>query len=451
MMAIARNPLKLSKQSFSPRIMALLALTLMVAFIKLEAATLASSGDFIWLTYIAQQDFGTIFKFSFPAPLVVMHTLINLWDWLTASQGPHITMAHVSAGQLPADIAGLVSVLKAPYLVADLTTGVLIYFTVSRQLAGRPEKNKLASIAYLGWLLNPYNTISAEIICNIDAIATLCLVAGVYALALGRNKSSALSIAIGGAFKLFPLFLLPVLVMSIFRRQGWRRATTYMALTLGFFILSIVPFVLATQGTFLRTIFVPEVRTVAQTEVNYTMFYFVGGGEIPIFYGWPPLYLSVILGVLYVFELSKRQDSSEWAVVEWVYGMLLIFFGLCLWTPHWLLWISPFVMIDTAAWRRSWVWAVLFFSSAFSFMIMTWPVFFFYGGKTLFFFPAQNDWMRSASIWIIALKDVGTNLCSQCSVQPVQFLVNVARSIFAGVCSVYLLGMILRHPHRFKP
>jgi len=441
MVAIARNSLKFSKQSFSPRIMALLALTLMVAFIKLEAATLASSSDFIWLTYIAEQDFGTIFKISAPAWPIVMHALIALWNWVTASQGPHFTLHNVETGYVPVDATSLVSLLKAPYVVADVATGVLIYKIVTRQLDGRPERYKLASIAYLGWLLNPYNTLAAELIANLDAIAVLCLVAGIYALALGRDKTSAVSIAVGGAVKLFPMFLLPFFFMSIFLRHGWKKAVSYAVFTLGFFILSIVPFVLATQGAFLRTLFVPEVRTVAQTQVNYTMFYFIGGGEIPILYGWPPLYLSVILGILYIFELSKRQDQTEWSVIEWVYGVLLIYFGFCLWTPHYLLWISPFVMIDTAVWRRSWAWAVLFFSSAFSFMTMTWPAFFFHGGQTLFFFPAQNEWMRSSSTWIPTLKDTTLG----------QFLlVNVARSVFGGVCAVYLLGMILRHPHEFK-
>lgn len=80
---------------------------------------------------------------------------------------------------------------------------------------------------------------------NWDLLAVAAAVAGIWAWWRQRDFGAAILFAIGGAFKLYPLFLLAPLVLYVARKRGWGQAVTVGATGLGTWVLINLPFALA--------------------------------------------------------------------------------------------------------------------------------------------------------------------------------------------------------------
>jgi len=220
-------------------------------------------------------------------------------------------------------------VLKLPYLFIDIAMAFV--------LTSLFDKEKQKKWAFLLWLFNPvtfYATFSMGVFDIIPAIFTVLSL--VFAK---KNKLgwAAVMIGIGTAYKQYPIFLLPFVVLAA--KGFWNRAKV---LILGLlpYIISIAPFI--TSPAFRHMVFS------AQSQKMFYMQWMLSGGE--------GLYPYILGFVLLVFHALRNKNLIQ-KIWKYYLGYFLILFSVTHFHPQWFLWVSPFIIIELIAnnWRNLWL------------------------------------------------------------------------------------------------
>jgi hypothetical protein len=112
----------------------------------------------------------------------------------------------------------LVSLLfRLPILVFDLATAIVLYFLGKKM--GTRDTGMLASLV---WFLNPFTLFSVELLGVPDVVATFLVTLSFGLLVSRRVLLSGVLLALGTWLKLYPVFLLPPLLL-IAQRHGISR------------------------------------------------------------------------------------------------------------------------------------------------------------------------------------------------------------------------------------
>lgn len=226
---------------------------------------------------------------------------------------------------------------KLPYLFFDL--GILFLLINFFQ---DEKKKKLAAVL---WIFNPVTLYTSYMIGQFDIIPVFFTV---LALCLAKKEKffwSVISLGIGGAFKMYPLFFLPFLVVA-----GTKNGKNSIKLLLaGIFpyLLTIVPFL----GS---SIFRQTVLFSNQSQKMLFAKIPVSGAE----------YLSFFV-VLYLFlvGISFIKKVELW---KWFLAVMLLFFSVTHYHPQWFLWLSPFLILFWVEYKKYWLLPVI--------LLMSWTV-----------------------------------------------------------------------------
>jgi hypothetical protein len=208
--------------------------------------------------------------------------------------------------------------LKLPYLIFDLGTAFLLF-----RFFGKEKKK--AWLAVFLWLFNPAAWYTSFMIGQFDIIPTFLVLLSVYLAIRGRGELAALSLGLGASLKVFPLLLLPVLVL-VFGKNLWQK------LKLG--LIGLFPYFI-TVLPFLR--FASFRSTVLFSNQSQKMLF----AQIPVS-GAEGIYLFIFGAVLiYLYTMYLGKKEYLWQYYLWV---LLLFFSLTHYHPQWFLWITPFLI-----------------------------------------------------------------------------------------------------------
>lgn len=212
---------------------------------------------------------------------------------------------------------------KLPLLFFDF--GTLFFLTKLFD-----EENERKKIALL-WVFNPLTLYTTYMIGQFDIIPVFFCVFSLY---LTRKKNfflGALVLGIGGAFKMFPLFFLPFLVLNF---PGSFVNKIKLAL------VGILPFVL-TILPFLKSIYFRQyVLFSNQSEKMLFAKISVSGAEY--------LSLFVVFYIILLF-LSLTKKTDLW---KWFFSVMLLFFSVTHYHPQWFLWLTPFLFIFITKFRN---------------------------------------------------------------------------------------------------
>lgn len=257
--------------------------------------------------------------------------------------------------------------LKIPYLIFDIGTAILLY----KMFAS--SKAKILALAM--WMFNPIAIFSTSMMGSFDVIPTFFTVLSVYLLK--KNPLlSALSLGIGASFKIYPLFLLiPLLTIT----YSWKQRFKMVALGVLPYMLFILLY-LPSEG------FRSSALLAGQTTKSlYAQIPISGGEAIMLF----PL---ILIFVYLIFLKDKIPQEVLW--VRYLV-VLLIFFILTHFHPQWLLWLTPFLIIEAVETNLKNILAkLLIFFSWFGML------FFFDPGLTLgLFSPIIPSLYDSQSLW----------------------------------------------------
>lgn len=212
---------------------------------------------------------------------------------------------------------GNIPLLKLSYLFFDLSLGFLLYKIVD------PKKSVLV---FTLWIFNPINLYATYMIGQFDIIPTFFTVASLYFALKKKLSWAALAMGAGIAFKLYPIFLIIPLV--ILAKNNLTKMKLVVIALLPYFV-SILPYLSSAS-------FRSHALFASQSSKSLYAAIPVSGGESIILFP-----ASII--VLYLLIWQKRDVASLWKIYV---IPLLLFFIFTHYHPQWLIWITPFLIMD---------------------------------------------------------------------------------------------------------
>lgn len=259
--------------------------------------------------------------------------------------------------------------LKLPYLIFDLLCGFILFKLFS-------EKRK-ANLAFTLWLFNPLNLYSTYMMGQFDIIPTFFTVLSIYYANKFKLSLAALSLGIGIAFKLYPIFLLiPLVILG-------RNISEKIKLL----ILSLIPYSLIILPYLPSHNFRSIALFASQSSKSLYAAIPVSGGESIILF--PTL---LILFYLIIFVYKSRDSLWKYYLI-----ILLLFFIFTHYHPQWLIWITPFLIIDLVSYNFKNIWAVILIFGSF-----LGSLFFFDSSLTInMFAPIYPLLYKLADIWTL--------------------------------------------------
>lgn len=232
-------------------------------------------------------------------------------------------------------------VIKIPYIVVD----ILAAFCLTKLFNAAKEKFLVFSM----WLFNPINLHATYMMGQFDIIPTFFVILSLLLIKQKRVLASSISLGVGTAFKIYPIFLLIPLVLS---QNNFKDKLKLAALGILPYFVSILPYL--NSAGFRSTALIAD-----QTLKSfYSKIDISGGASIFLF----PL--AMIIFYLYIY-FKRVEISFIW---RYFFVTLLIFFIFTHFHPQWLLWLSPFLVIEliVSKFKRSLLTALIICSFLFS-------------------------------------------------------------------------------------
>lgn len=269
--------------------------------------------------------------FELAGKLVASGNILNLYDFSSSSAvfnyPPAIYLFHGVFNFLFNNVLGLfhldqfnlnLLLLKLPYLIFDLLIGLILIklFDSIRQ----------ATLAFVLWMFNPISLYATYMMGQFDIIPTFFIILSIYLVIKNKLDYSALALGFGIAFKLFPVFLIiPLLTFS----KNYRERLKLLILALAPYLLSTAPY-LPSQAFRTTALFANQSSKSLYAGIA------VSGGEAIILF---PAFL--LFFYLFIWSCKIKFDIWKLYLIP-----LLLFFIFTHYHPQWLIWVTPFLILD---------------------------------------------------------------------------------------------------------
>lgn len=259
--------------------------------------------------------------------------------------------------------------LKVPYLIFDILSGLLLYKLVD---------SRKALVIFAIWIFNPISIYSTYMMGQFDIIPTFFTILSVYLAAKEKLKLASLALGFGIAFKLYPVFLI---IPLVFLAKGFWTRIKLVILSLLPYMVSILPYL--PSGSFRQTaLFANQSSKSLYASIG------VSGGEAILLF---PFFL--IFFYLYIASKGVNKESL-WKIYL---IPLLLFFTFTHYHPQWLIWVTPFLILDLGINKFKNLLPILI-------IVITWfaSLFFFDPSLTLgMFAPLFPVLKETADIWTL--------------------------------------------------
>ena len=207
-------------------------------------------------------------------------------------------------------------VLKLPYLTLDLAIGFMLYRYFDNKKKG--EK------ALIIWLFNPFTIVLFYIFGNVDIFPVALTVFSLWSLRRKRMLSASVALGLAAGFKLYPILLVPYVVMTAGSRSEKVKA---LVVPLAVFAAVTLPFL---SGAFVNSALVSGLSTrIFNPGVT------IGFNETII------TGLFAYIAVLTSAYFAKKKAS----LVSYFVVSLLLIFSFAHFHIQWLSWVTPFIVI----------------------------------------------------------------------------------------------------------
>ncbi len=284
---------------------------------------------------------------------------------------------------------------KLPYLFFDVGVAIVLVKLF------KSEKEK--KLAFVLWMFNPLTLYSSFMVGQFDILPIFFVVAALYFSLKKKATLAVLMLGIGGALKMFPLLFLPFFIFLLGR--NWREKVMLSILGALPYLLSIMPFLGSTA-------FRQVSLFASQSQKMLHMSLPVSGAE--------GIYVFVLVYFFLICLAAFRKTSEIWL---FCLATMLLFFSVTHYHPQWMLWLTPFFVIETVSskFKHFWLWLVLFLS---------------WVGITLMFEPSLNFALFAPlSPNLVNLPGLSESISPFYNVFQLKSLL---RSLFAGV-SLFLI------------
>lgn len=227
-------------------------------------------------------------------------------------------------------------VMKLPLLLASVAVGLLLLSLVKGVLQQR--------FVILFWFFNPITIYAVQFMGQYDVFPVLFIVISLVLLRYRKLSLAAVVLGLGAGFKSFPLFVLPLLALTV--GKNWRQQ-------IRLFILGVLPYLLM-MVPFLST---PAFRETSLLSGLSQRIFILG---LDVGFGERILLVPLVLMLLYLFA-ARRNSTSETSLPSYFLVTFLVVLAGSHFHPQWALWAMPFLAILLARDKRLWLPTILLF------------------------------------------------------------------------------------------
>jgi Gpi18-like mannosyltransferase len=213
----------------------------------------------------------------------------------------------------------LLILLRIPTVVADLALAVLLFFVIGRA-AGR----RAAHIAFAAYALASALILDSTIVTQIDSVQVLLMTSTVVLLAWRRGSLAIACLALAALTKPQSAVLGPLVVFTVWRRDGFRALVKGASGACGVFVLLSLPFLLQGKTFELFRMLTSFVGVAPYRSLNaYNFWWIFSGGA-----GWQPdtggtlgflthrqLGLAMLAGALILGLYRVHRDASRESIL----------------------------------------------------------------------------------------------------------------------------------------
>ncbi|MDA4125271.1 MAG: hypothetical protein OK438_07505 [Thaumarchaeota archaeon] len=233
---------------------------------------------------------------------------------------------------IPPTLPLLVLLLKIPMVVSAIWTGVLV---------GRMSGDQTLVVK---WVANPLVVLVATVWGQLDPIATLLAVGSIYMFQKGRPYHAYALASFGAAVKVWPVLLIPILLVVSLRREGGGALKPLLA------ILPALAVTLALYGAYGNLVESLSVFVYARGIPTYAGQFSVNGltwQQVLFVLKAPPVPMFLVVGIPAYFAMlgwmywRRAQDVTKWLTIS----ILVFFLTYNYVNPQYFYWIIPLLMI----------------------------------------------------------------------------------------------------------
>lgn len=220
------------------------------------------------------------------------------------------------------DLPGLASRLfwfKVPYLFFD--------FGLAYLLTRFFQKEKEKRTAFLLWLFNPVSFQASYLMGQFEIMPTFFIVLALLLAQAKKPHLAAASLGVGGAYKMFPLFFVPILAAAL-GKTLWQKAKL-LIIGFGSFLLLIAPF--------LKSVAFRQVVLLSNQSQKFLFM------NLPLSGAESILLFVFLWGMIFFAAWYQSVKNQLWT---YFLAVMLLFFSLTHYHPQWFLWLIPLLVIQ---------------------------------------------------------------------------------------------------------
>lgn len=258
--------------------------------------------------------------FNYPPAIYEFHGIFN-FVWTKVLSISYINDYYVTLLPIFGDLNFnfYLLLVKLPYLLFDIPVAFLLMKLF--------DSKKMQFSVFTLWMFNPINFFSTYMMGQFDVIPVFFTVLALTLAKSNRLGWAALAIGMGASFKIYPLFfLIPIILID----KTYLGKVKLLFLGIAPYIFFLLPFI--TSHGFRSTALVAG----QSLKSLYAQIPISGGESILIF-----LFLLLIY---YLYIYYKADDKSY--LWRHFFVISLLFFTFTHYHPQWLLWVTPFIIIE---------------------------------------------------------------------------------------------------------
>ena len=272
------------------------------------------------LSHPLVQNYGTNF-FSYP-PLA--YFTLGIFSWLLRPfANPEFTpwlMVHLGEVYRNSDLFKQLFLFKFPYLFFDLGLAFL--------LASLFKKEKEQKLALILWLFNPLTLYTTFMIGQFDILPVFLIAFCLWLTVKRKDGLAAVTLGLGGAFKMFPLLLVLPLALALGKSLKER---------LKLVVLGVLPYLIIIAPFLSSVAFRQVVLFSNQSQKMLFANLAVSGAE--------GIYLFIFFYFLICLLVDYQKIERKFLWLPFL-AVFLLFFSVTHYHPQWFLWLTPFLIID---------------------------------------------------------------------------------------------------------
>ena len=316
------------------------------------------------------------------------------WYWGYYAYPP-LWMIFCALGSLFAsNLYVMMLVLKLPMIVADVFAAQKIFEIIENKTGNE----KTATKAYAYYFLNPFVILVGSAWGMFDALPMILTFLSTIYLYDKKWKESALTLGLGIAFKIYPVFLIPLYLYFMKYKQKVDNTTIikYLVLSAAPTAIASIPFLILDYESYIYVLFFHA------SHIGQLTYWFLLSHELYWIVEYGYLIFAAIFAILYFYVIKHMDqwDNEFHTINRGALVILLAFFITSTkMNDHYFLWCIPYAIVDLFLLKDSrtqkLLKALLFLLVAF--IILTLPI------NNFFIVSYTYNWRYSLGLYTIAL------------------------------------------------